>query len=62
MQEDLVGAAEIAELLGITRQRVDQISRTHADFPAPLAELKSGRIWSREAVEAWAKRTGRLPK
>lgn len=60
MPEELVGAAEIAEILGITRQRVDRISRTHSDFPLPQAELKSGRIWSRAEVEAWARRTGRL--
>lgn len=60
MPHHLVGVAEIAELLGVTRQRVNRIVATHADFPKPEAELTAGRIWKREAVLAWAKRTGRL--
>jgi predicted DNA-binding transcriptional regulator AlpA len=60
MAEELVGIFEIAELLGVTRQRVDAIVRTHDDFPNPIAELRAGRIWRRDDVEAWARRTGRL--
>lgn len=56
----LVGAAEVAELLGVTRQRVDAIARTHADFPKPQAELQAGRVWLRAEIEDWAQRTGRL--
>ena len=33
---DLVGVPEIAELLGVTRQRVDAIVRTHDNFPKPI--------------------------
>jgi predicted DNA-binding transcriptional regulator AlpA len=56
----LVGVAEIAEMLGVTRQRVNAIAKTHDDFPRPQAELTAGRIWLRSEVKAWAKRTGRL--
>jgi predicted DNA-binding transcriptional regulator AlpA len=56
----LVGAAEIAELLGVTRQRVDALARTHADFPKPEAELQAGRVWLRTAIEDWARKAGRL--
>jgi prophage regulatory protein len=56
----LVGAAEIAELLGVTRQRVDAIARTHPDFPKPQAELQAGRVWLRTEVEDWGRKTGRL--
>lgn len=56
-----MGVQEIARLLGVTRQRVDRITRTHEDFPAPAAELASGRVWRRADVETWARRTGRLP-
>ena len=52
----LVGTAEIASMLGVSRQRVDRIVATHTDFPAPEAELSAGRIWSREAVESWMAR------
>lgn len=56
-----MGVQEIAKLLGVTRQRVDRITRTHEDFPAPIAELASGRVWKRTDVESWARQTGRLP-
>ena len=58
---DLVGISEIAEMLGVSRQRVDKLSRTDAAFPSPVADLHAGRIWLREPVKAWAKSTGRLP-
>jgi predicted DNA-binding transcriptional regulator AlpA len=56
---DLVGVAEVAKMLGITRQRVDQIVRAHPDFPEPVAELAAGRVWMKKDVRAWAHRTGR---
>ncbi len=56
-----VGAAEIAELLGVSRQRVDQLTR-RPDFPLPVAELVSGRVWTRVFVERWAMLTGRLER
>jgi prophage regulatory protein len=49
----LVGAHEIrVRLGGISRQRVYQIT-DKASFPAPLAELESGRVWAAADVEAW---------
>jgi predicted DNA-binding transcriptional regulator AlpA len=59
MTHHLVGATEVAELLGCTRQWVNQLAREDPTFPAPEAELSAGRIWKREAVEAWAMETGR---
>jgi predicted DNA-binding transcriptional regulator AlpA len=56
---DLVGVAEIATMVGVSRQRIDQIIRTHADFPPPVAELVAGRIWLRSDVQIWARRRGR---
>lgn len=52
MGNDLVGVSEIASMLGVSRQRVDQLA-TSPDFPDPVAELGAGRIWTRAAVEAW---------
>lgn len=49
----LVGAAEAAKILGVTRQRVAQLAVT-AGFPQPEVELSGGRIWSRHAIERWA--------
>ena len=57
---DLVGVAEVAELLGVTRQRVDALARTHTLFPEPVATIAAGRVWLREDIEEWASRDGRL--
>ncbi|HMJ75484.1 MAG TPA: hypothetical protein VK507_05900 [Iamia sp.] len=58
MQLDLMGTTEIAKLLGVSRQRADQLSRTDG-FPDPVAEIAAGRIWLRADVEAWARESGR---
>jgi hypothetical protein len=55
---NLLGAFEIAALLGVSRENVDELTTTPG-FPEPVEELASGGIWSYEAVEAWAKATGR---
>jgi len=55
----LLGAQEIADLLGVSRQRVQQLA-SGSDFPAPLADLAQGRVWDGDAVRAWAKSHGRL--
>ena len=49
----------MAELLGVSTQRVDQLARTPG-FPEPETVISAGRIWSREAIEAWARKTGRM--
>ena len=54
-----MSTVEIAEMLSVSRQRVDQLSRTDG-FPAPEAELAVGRVWRRATIEAWAQATGRL--
>ena len=54
MSSRLVGLSEIATMLGVSRQRADQLVRDYEDFPAPVAELASGRIWETTAVDAWA--------
>ena len=43
---ELVGVAEIAQMFGVSRQRVSKISQED-DFPEPIAILKAGRIWRR---------------
>jgi predicted DNA-binding transcriptional regulator AlpA len=49
---ELMGAAEVAELLGVSRQRVNQLAQG-GDFPRPVAVLHAGRIWRGEDVRAW---------
>ena len=60
---DLVGAHEIAQRLGVARpQVVHEWRRRHADFPRPIANLKTALIWDWHDVMSWAKSTGRAKK
>jgi hypothetical protein len=58
--DDLVGAHEIAQRLGVARpQVVHEWRRRHADFPEPIATLKTALIWDWREISLWAKSTGR---
>lgn len=46
-------------MLGVSKQRVVQLAHRE-DFPVTVADLASGRIWKREAVEKWARENGRI--
>ncbi|HYI62326.1 MAG TPA: hypothetical protein VEW93_11050 [Acidimicrobiales bacterium] len=60
--DDLVGAGEIAERLGLAHvPSAHNLFRRHADFPEPVATVGRVRIWAWPDVEKWAKATGRLP-
>lgn len=58
---ELVGLSEIAEILGVSKQRVGQL-RERDDFPRPVAELRSGPVWSRPMldrfIDEWPRRSG----
>ena len=58
---ELVGLSEIADILGVTKQRVGQL-RERWDFPKPVAELRSGPVWARPMldrfVDEWPRRSG----
>jgi len=56
--EKWVGSAEIAEMFGISRQRVYQLT-SRDDFPAPMVKLKAGAVWVTADVVAWAQGKGR---
>ena len=57
-RDRLAGVHEIAELLGVSRQRVDQLSR-QVGFPEPVDTICTGRVWRLVDVEAWARRRAR---
>ncbi len=57
---ELMSAAEIADELGVARQRVHQLRSTKA-FPAPLAELRGGAVWDAAAVRKFAQEWDRKP-
>lgn len=54
----LVGSAEIGRMLGVGRQRVQQLINRD-DFPKPEVVLDMGKVWKREDVESWARDHGR---
>lgn len=47
-----MGAQEIERRLGVSRQRVQQLT-ARSDWPAPYDELAMGKVWRIEDVEAW---------
>jgi predicted DNA-binding transcriptional regulator AlpA len=49
---DLVGATDVARVLGVSRQRVYQLAEQRG-FPQPAARLARGVLWSRGEIEAW---------
>jgi hypothetical protein len=55
----LVGAQEIGAMLGVSRQRVQQLA-AREDFPVPEVTLAMGKVWKRADVEAWARGHGRI--
>jgi chromosome partitioning protein len=57
-QPTLVGTAELAELLGVSKQTISNWRSKETDFPEPMAELKSTPVWDRSAVISWARERG----
>lgn len=55
---ELVGTKEIADMLGVSSQRVHQLLAS-PQFPKPLAVLSAGMIWDRADIEEWIRSTGR---
>jgi predicted DNA-binding transcriptional regulator AlpA len=54
-----VGAQEIAKLLGVSRQRVQQLA-SGPDFPQPEAVLAMGKVWGKADILEWARAAGRI--
>lgn len=58
----LLGVAELAGLLGVSKQRASELARTET-FPRPLFTLASGPVWVEPAVlrfvQSWDRRPGR---
>ena len=54
----VLAMGEISELLGVGKTRAQQVVANDA-FPAPIANLGVGKIWSTEDVVAYCEQTGR---
>jgi eukaryotic-like serine/threonine-protein kinase len=52
------GVSEVAEELGISRQRLAQL-RQREDFPPPVVDLSSGPIWDLEHIRRWGANSSR---
>jgi len=52
---DLVGLAEIAQMAGVSSQAVANWRARSSDFPQPLAELRSGPVFSSLQVRKWVR-------
>jgi hypothetical protein len=58
----LLGVAELAQRLGVTRQRASDLANS-SSFPRPITVLAAGPIWAETTVTrylaTWARRPGR---
>jgi len=59
MTHHLVGITEIAQMLGVSRQRVGQLAKSDG-FPTPAVTLAAGPVWDRSAIEKWARHVSRM--
>ncbi|MGH3906561.1 MAG: hypothetical protein ACRDTE_20625 [Pseudonocardiaceae bacterium] len=59
----LASAADAAEILGVSRQRVHQLAASNTRFPAPIVRVGSGPLWTVPAIEhfdrIWDRKPGR---
>ena len=59
--DELVTGAEAGRRLGVSRQRIKQLSETESlAFPAPVGKVGQATVWRWADIEKWARRTGRL--
>jgi hypothetical protein len=57
----LVSAPEVAEILGVSAQRVHELAAASPRFPEAAYELRTGKLWLRDAVVAFGRRRERKP-
>lgn len=61
-QPQIAGVAEIAAMLGVSKQRVSTLSKRN-DFPSPMATLASGPVWRLGDLSTfamgWRRKAGR---
>jgi len=57
---DLLGVAELAALLKVSRQRASELARARG-FPKPVVTLKAGPVWRRSTVARYTTEWDRQP-
>lgn len=60
--DELLGVAEAAKLCGVRKPNFIRDIASRPDFPKPVAELASGRIWWRSELEEYLQANGRATK
>jgi hypothetical protein len=58
---ELVSGPEAAEILRVSPQRLRQLADGHGSFPQPVYELRAGKLWLKDAIEAFDQRWDRKP-
>lgn len=56
----LLGVAELAELLGVSRQRASELA-TQSNFPSPVAQLTATPVWDKATIGNFLKEWKRTP-
>jgi hypothetical protein len=63
---ELASAADAAKLLGISRQRVHQLTTSNPRFPQPVSRVATGPLWTKASIEwfnsIWDRQPGRPAK
>ena len=59
--DELLGLAEVAEVLGVARRTAARYVK-RLDFPEPIGRLRATPIWRRKEVEAWGASQLPLPE
>jgi predicted DNA-binding transcriptional regulator AlpA len=57
-----VGTADVAKMLGISRQRVHQLRAQWSDFPSPTVEHPRAAFWRVRDIERWGRKHGYIDK
>lgn len=61
---NVVGVSELAEMLGVSRQRASELARSPG-FPAPFTMLAAGPVWIEpnvsDYIKTWVRKPGRPP-
>jgi predicted DNA-binding transcriptional regulator AlpA len=55
-KRSLVGLAEVAQILGVTKRTATSYAQ-RSDFPEPLVRLAATPVWLGKDVAAWAEQT-----
>jgi len=59
---EVVGVAELAEMLGVSKQRVSFLAHSQSGFPRPFATLAAGPVWLKPTLLRFAETWDRHQK